>query len=168
MPNLVTSGWSAGANVSAYPSNALPSTRDGAPAGTALQTVAASAGGVATHTTLVADTPYVLYQASPYRAVRAHISDSATALGRATATGNTTNNSATVSSVSASAGAVIVGQRIAGAGIPNGARVKSVSGNTITMTEKATATATGVALDLAGAKDPKAKVLRDRDGRGTA
>ena len=167
MANLVTSGWSGGANVSAYPANAMPMSRDGAPAGTAIETVAASAAGVATHVTLANDTPYVLYQASPYRVVRARIADSATETGRATATGTTTNGSANVTSVTASAGSVQVGQRIAGAGIPNGSRVKSFNAGTIVMTDKATASAT-VPLDLAGAKDPKAKVLRDRDKRGTS
>ena len=167
MANLVTSGWSGGANVSAYPANSMPMSRDGAPAAAAIETVAASGAGVATHVTLANDTPYVLYQASPYRVVRARIADSVTETGRATATGTTTNGSASVTSVTASAGAVVVGQRIAGAGIPNGARVKSFSAGTITMTDKATASAT-VPLDLVGAKEAKARVLRDRDKRGTS
>jgi hypothetical protein len=167
MANLVTSGWAPGANVSAYPSAALPPTRDGAPAGTALETVAASAAGVATHVTLANDTAYVLYQASPYRAVRARIADSATETGRATATRTPTSGSASVTSVSPSVGSVQVGQRIAGAGIPNGARVKSFNAGTITMTDKATASAT-VPIDLSGAKEARARVLRERDRRGTS
>jgi hypothetical protein len=157
-----------GANVSAYPAASLPGTRDGAPAGTAVETVAASAAGVATHVTLANDTAYVLYQASPYRAVRARIADSVTETGRATATGTTSVGSVSVTAVTVTSGTVQVGQRITGPGIPSGARVKSFSAGTITLTDKATAAGTGVALELSGAKEAKARVLRDRDKRGTS
>ena len=169
MANLVTSGWTPGANVSAYSTLALAPSRGDAPAaGTAIETVAASAAGVATHVTLANDTGYVLQQASPLRTVRARIADSVTATGRATATGTTTSGSANVTSVTATAGSVQVGQRIAGTGIHPGSRVKSFSAGTIVMTDKATASGVGVALDLSGANEPKARVLRDRDKRGTS
>jgi hypothetical protein len=168
MANLVTSGWAGGANVAAYPANSMPGTRDGAPAAAAIETVAANAAGTATHVTLANDTPYVLYQASPYRVVRARIADSVTETGRAVATGTTTSGSASVTSVTPTVGTVVVGQRITGPGIPSGARVKNYSGGTITLTDKATAAGTGVALELSGAREPRARVLRERDKRGTA
>ena len=167
MANLVTSGWAGGANVLAFPANSMPATRDGSPAAASLETAAASAAGVATHTTLSNDTPYVLYQASPYRVVKARIADSQNETGAATGSGTTTSGSASVTSVTASAGTIIVGQEILGAGIPRGSRVKSFSAGTITMTEKATASAT-VPLAFTGAKNPRARVLRERDKRGTS
>jgi hypothetical protein len=168
MANLVTSGWTAGANVSAYPGSALALSRGEAQAaGSAIETVAASAAGVATHTTLANDTGYVLQQAGAARTVRARIADSQTETGRATGTGTTTSGSASVTSVTATAGTIVVGQEILGAGIPRGSRVKSFSAGTVTMTEKATASAT-VPLDFTGAKNPRARVLRERDKRGTS
>ena len=142
--------------------------RDGAPAAAAIETVAASGAGVATHVTLANDTPYVLYQASPYRVVRARIADSVTETGRATATGTTTSGSASVTAITVLTGAIVPGQRIAGPGIANGSRVKSYSAGTAVLTDKATASGVGVALDLTGAKEAKARVLRDRDKRGTS
>src|SRR4051794_1920910 len=168
MANLVTSGWAGGANVATYPANSMPTSRDGAPAAAAIETVAATAAGVATHVTLANDTPYVLYQASPYRVVRARIADSVTDTGRATATGTTSVGSVSVTAVTVTSGTVLTGQRITGPGIPSGARVKNFSAGTITLTDKATAAGTGVALELSGAKEAKARVLRDRDKRGTS
>jgi hypothetical protein len=139
MPNLVTRGWTAGQNVGAYPANSLPPTRDGAPAAAAIETVVADAAGAATHVTLSADVPYVLFQASPYRAVRARIADSVSDTGRAVATGTTTSGSASVTSVTPTAGTVLVGQRVAGPGIPPNTRIKSYSAGTAVLTNKATA-----------------------------
>lgn len=168
MPTLVTRGWTAGQNVGAYPANSLPATRDGAPAAAAIETVAADSAGAATHVTLSADVPHVLYQASPRRAVTARIADSVTETGRATATGTTSVGAASVTAVTTTSGTILVGQRITGPGIPSGARVKNYSAGTITLTDKATAAGTGVALELSGAKEPRARVLRDRDRRGTS
>jgi hypothetical protein len=168
MANLVTSGWAGGANVAAYPANSMPPTRDGAPAAAAIETVAANAAGTATHVTLANNTPYVLYQASPYRVVRAQIADSVSDTGRAVATGTTTSGSASVTSVTPTAGQVLVGQRVAGPGIPPNTRIKSYSAGTAVLTNKATASGTGVALDIVGGKDRAAKVMQERDRRGTS
>lgn len=169
MANLVTSGWAGGANVAAYPANSLaPSRESGAPAGAALETVAANAAGTATHATLSNDTAYVLYQASPRRVVNARIASSHVDRGVATGTGNTTAGSTDIASSAASLGAFVVGQRLAGPGIPNGARIRKIVGATLTMTEKATATATGVTIEATDSKGAAARVLRERDKRGTS
>jgi hypothetical protein len=168
MPNLVTRGWTVGQNVGAYPANSLPPTRDGAPAAAAIETVVADAAGAATHVTLSADVPYVLFQASPYRAVRARIADSVSDTGRAVATGTTTSGSASVTSVTPTAGTVLVGQRVAGPGIPPNTRIKSYSAGTAVLTNKATASGVGVALDIVGGKDRAARVMQERDRRGTS
>lgn len=82
------------------------------------------------------------------------ISDTGTAAG----TGNTTSGSASLSSVSATQGAFAVGQRITGPGIPAGTFLIGGSGASWTMSAKATATASGVALVAYGASAPVATV----------
>lgn len=76
--------------------------------------------------------------------------------GTATGTGNTTSGSASLSSVSASSGAFAIGQRVTGPGIPAGAHLIGGSGASWTMSDKATATASGVALVAYGASAPVA------------
>src|SRR5262249_47544942 len=70
-------------------------------------------------------------------------------------TGNTTNGSPTVTNVSSVTG-LAIGMPIAGAGIPAGATIAAVDGTTITLSQNATATVTGVALTAA---DPFADIL---------
>lgn len=168
MANLVTRGWAGGANVIAYPANALAPSRDGAPAGASVETVAADAAGTATHLTLADNTPYLLYQASPYRVVRARVASSATDRGEAAGTVNTTNGSVSFASLAATSGAFLVGQRVSGPGIPRGTRIKTLSGGAGTFDRKATATGTGVAVEAAGGKDPLARTMRRRHDRGTS
>jgi microcystin-dependent protein len=69
-------------------------------------------------------------------------------------TGNTTNGSPTISSVSqdltsGTLGYSVVGMPISGPGIPAGAKVAAVTSNSITLSANATATASGVALVVA-------------------
>ena len=68
-------------------------------------------------------------------------------------TGDTTSGSTSVTSVSSTAG-VTVGMPITGAGIPAGTTVAAVGVGTLTLSQAATATATGVALTV----DPLALV----------
>jgi hypothetical protein len=74
-------------------------------------------------------------------------------IGTATGTGNTTSGSATLSSVAATQGAFAIGQRVTGPGIPAGSFLidNPGAGSTWTMSDKATATATGIALVAYGA-----------------
>ena len=64
-------------------------------------------------------------------------------------TGNTVLHSTTVSSVSSTAG-ITVGSSISGNGIPSGTTVTAASGTTLTLSNQATATATGVTLTVCG------------------
>ena len=167
MANLVVGGWPAGASVKAYPAAALTPGSDGVPAGAAAETQTASAGGVATFTTLADNTPYVLHTAG-VRPVRARIKTSHDERGVATGTVNTTSGSATFSTLTATAGTWRVGMRISGPGIPRGTRIKTLSAGAGTFDRKATATATGAAVEGDGANDPKAVLMRRRHDRGTS
>jgi hypothetical protein len=62
-----------------------------------------------------------------------------------TATGNTTNGSASITTLSSTTN-LIVGLGVSGAGIPSGAVITQISGTTITISANATATAAGVTL----------------------
>ena len=62
-------------------------------------------------------------------------------------TGDTTNNSTSVTNVS-SVTNIVVGQTITGAGIAYGTTVAAIGTNTLTLSQNATATATGVALSV--------------------
>lgn len=64
--------------------------------------------------------------------------------------GNTTNLSNQIASVSGSLTGVDIGDPISGSGIPAGAYVTAISGTTLTISQNATATATGVPLIISG------------------
>jgi hypothetical protein len=64
-------------------------------------------------------------------------------------TGNTTNGSSTISNVSDITG-LSVGQAITGAGIPAGTTLAAIGTTTITLSQNATATASGTALTASG------------------
>lgn len=66
-----------------------------------------------------------------------------------TPTGNTTNGSASVASVSSLTG-VAVGMSVSGTGIPANTVIAAASGSTITLSQNATATNTGVTLTIGG------------------
>jgi hypothetical protein len=101
-----------------------------------------------------------------YVALRSTLDVSDTGIG--SGTGNTTNGSASVTSAVASSGSFQIGQRISGPGIPPGARIKAISGGTLTLTDKATATASGVALTAEHAGSWRAQVDRRKDKIGTS
>src|SRR5690348_12658146 len=69
--------------------------------------------------------------------------------GTVTPTGNTTNASASVTSVSSLTG-LAVGQSITGTGIPASTTIVSLSGTTLTLSANATATNTGTTLTSVG------------------
>lgn len=67
----------------------------------------------------------------------------------ATCTGNTSNGSPTISSVSVDFTALgLVGAKVEGTGIPAGTTINAVTSSTITLSANATATGTGVSLRL--------------------
>jgi hypothetical protein len=167
MANLVTRGWTPGANVSAYGGLSLAASRgDAQAAGAAIETVAADAAGTATHITLANDTPYVLQQAGAARTVRARLSTQDT--GRTVGTGDVTNGSPTVLNAAATVGAWRVGQRITGTGIPPGTFIKNIVTTTLTMTNNATATNVGTALEGHGGFKWQAKLAQRRNAVGTS
>lgn len=172
MANLVLSRsdlFPVGTSVGAYPAGAAPPSHDGPPAGAALESQTVASNGTATFTTLSNDTAYVFAATvgGASRKVQARLSDSVAARGRAVGTANTTNGSAALASVAASAGAFVIGQRITGPGIPPGTVLISGSGASWTMSDKATATATGVAVEAYGASRWQARLMARRAALGT-
>jgi hypothetical protein len=88
--------------------------------------------------------------------------------GTAIGTGDTTEDDATLATVTASSGAFQIGQTITGPGIPPGTTLVSGSGADWEMSAAATATASGVALKAYGAYAWRAKVRRRRAAIGTS
>jgi hypothetical protein len=167
MASLITRGWTPGANVSAYGGLSLAASRgDAQAAGAAIETVAADAAGTATHITLANDTPYVLQQAGAARTVRARLSTQDT--GRTVGTGDVTNAALTIANAAATTGTWRVGQRITGIGIPPGVFIKSISGATLTLSQAATATNVGTALEGHGGFKWQAKLAQRRNAAGTS
>ena len=158
-----------GTTVGAYAVPA-PGSNIGAPGGAAVESQAVASNGRATFTTLSSDRTYIFAASvnGEWRHVQARISSSQADRGVATGTATTSSGSATVTSATATTGAFVVGQRLAGPGIPPNARIRAVSGGTLTLTEKATASGTGVAVEASNAKDATARVLQERNRRGTS
>lgn len=157
-----------GTTVGAYP-NANPATgHDGAPPGAATESQAVGAAGTATFTTLATDTPYIFAALvnGVWVKVRGRVATPFDS-GRTVGTGDTTNAAATVANAAATVGTWRVGQRITGAGIPPGTFIKSISGATLTMSNNATATAVGAALEGHSGKTWRAKVAQRRNAIGT-
>ena len=76
-----------------------------------------------------------------------YFSDCGAVVGTVSPTGNTTAASTTVASLSSTTG-IAVGMTVTGPGIPDGDEVASVGSGLITLTEAATATASGVTLPI--------------------
>ena len=87
--------------------------------------------------------------------------------GTAVGTGNTTNGSASVTSLTTSSGTFVAGQTLVGVGIRPGTKILNVTGNVLTLDQTASANGTGVALQAADAQTWKAKLRRRRDALGT-
>lgn len=158
-----------GTTVGAYP-NATPAAGyDGAPPGAATESQVVDAAGTATFTTLTTDVPYVFAAnvSGTWRKVRGR-AGTPLDTGRTVGTGDITNGAATVANAAATVGTWRVGQRITGAGIPVGTFIKSISGATLTMSNNATATTVGVALEGFGGKSWRATVSQRRNAIGTS
>jgi hypothetical protein len=156
-----------GTSVGAYPNATPAADHDGAPPGAPFESATVDAAGLATFTTLAVDTPYVFAaNVGGWRKIRGRVGTPLDS-GRTVGTGDTTNGAATVANAAATTGTWRVGQRITGAGIPVGTFIKSISGATLTMTNNATATAVGVALEGHGGKSWRASVAQRRSAIGT-
>jgi hypothetical protein len=158
-----------GTTVGAYP-NATPAAgHDGAPPGTATESQVVDAAGTATFTTLTTDTPYVFSAnvAGAWPKVRGRVGTPLDS-GRTVGTGDITNGAATVANAAATVGTWRVGQRITGTGIPVGTYIRNISGATLTMSNNATATTVGVALEGHRGLAWSAKVAQRRNAIGTS
>jgi hypothetical protein len=150
--------YPAGTTVGVYPAGAKQSGQ--APGAAVIATgVTDSAGALSvTNAGILSGTQYVCWASvggeNRYAFVRSTLDTFDT--GRATGTGNTTSGSAALASVTATTGAFAIGQRIVGPGIPPGTFLIAGSGASWTMSDKATATASGVALEGHGARVPAA------------
>lgn len=157
-----------GTTVGAYPNATPAADHDGAPPGAATESQVVDAAGTATFTTLATDVPYVFAaNVGGWRKVRGRVGTPLDS-GRTVGTGDTTNGAATIANAAVTVGTWRVGQRITGAGVPVGTYIKSISGATLTITNNATATATGVALEGHGGLRWSAKVAQRRNAIGTS
>ncbi len=91
----------------------------------------------------VVSIPFAIPLAAPLGAAEVHYIPN---VQPAEGTGDTTSGSEVIVNASASLGNFETEQEISGAGIPAGAVIKSISGSELTLTQQATAAATGVAL----------------------
>lgn len=96
--------------------------------------------GIAGSTITLSGVPYGLVTDSDYRPAHYRLGEV-----RTPSTGDTTSSSNSITNVT-NTGTWEIGSWIKGAGIPAGTRVTNVSGSTLTISQNATATATGVDL----------------------
>lgn len=161
----------ASTSVGVYPPHSVPAGSDTAPGAAAIVSATVDAAGQfsATNAGIESGKTYILAASvgGSWRYLRARSTLDKFDAGTAVGTGDTTNNSVTVSNAAASSGTFQAGQIIAGPGIPAECRIKSISGGTITMDCKAIATATGVALSAYGAGAWRAQLRRRRVAIGT-
>lgn len=150
--------WPVGTTVGIYAADAQ-SPEGGAPNGAAIASAAVDAAGLLTVTngSLLSLTRYVAAASvgGTWRYARCRstldITDGGTAVGTATL-----NSTTTLASVSLTAGALAVGQKITGAGIPPGTYLASGAGASWVMSAAATASGAGVAIAAYGARVPAA------------
>lgn len=161
--------WPVGTSVGIYPAGSQTDGAPGAPA-IASATVAADGSLTVTNAGILSLTAYVAAAqvSGTWRYARVRSTLDTHDAGTFSATGDTTNGSATVANASASAGTIQAGMRISGPGIPAGTTILTVSGGTLTLSANATATATGVALAGEGAYVWRAKLRRRRVALGTS
>jgi len=149
-----------GTSVGIYPPGSGRTYYDGPPTAAVIQSATVDAAGLLTVTDagIVAGKTYVAYAAvgGQHRQVSARSTLDKAITARATGTGDTTSGSAALANVSATTGAFAVGQRITGPGIPPGTYLIAGSGAAWTMSDKATASASTVALEGHGAAAPVA------------
>lgn len=158
-----------GSTVTVHPNGELK-TDGGAPSGASVASGTVGADGALsiTDSDIVSGTAFILYAAATGKMCKARSTLDIQDLGGATGDGDTTNGSVTVTNVGTTAGSFRAGQRIAGAGIPGGTTIANIVGTTITLSAKATATASDVALIAEGAFVWQARLRRRRVALGTA
>lgn len=158
--------------VGIYPPGSDRRYYDGPPTAAVIASAAVDAAGLLTVTDagIVAGKTYVAYASvgGQHRSVTVRSTLDKFDTGRATGTGDTTNGSASLANVSATTGAFVIGQRITGPGIPPGTYLVAGSGASWTMSGKATATASTVALEGHGTYRWRAKVMQRRAAIGTS
>lgn len=144
----------------------------GPPTATVIASAAVDAAGLLTVTdaAVLPYTDYVAYALvnSEHRYARVRSTLDQHDYGTAVGTGDTTTGSATVLNAAASSGAFKVRQRVTGPNFIPGTYITAVSGGTLTLSEKASATQTGAALVCDGASAWRAKVAQRRALIGTS
>jgi hypothetical protein len=158
MPSVIVSRsdlFPVGTTVGIYPGTSRPPDGDGPPGSAVIASAAVAAGGSLTVTNagILQGVDYVAYAkiGNEHRYVKVRSSLDISGLAGTVGTGDTTSGSAALANVSASSGAFAIGQRIEGPGIPAGTFLIAGSGASWTMSAKATASASGVALGGHGA-----------------
>lgn len=156
-----------GSTVTVHPDGLLRT--DGPPSGAAIASGTVGADGALsiTDSDIVSYTQFVLYSATTGKMCKARSTLDIQDVGGARGDGDTTNNSTAVANVATAAGEFRIGQRIGGAGIPGGTFITAVGVGTLTLSQKATATASDVVLVAEGAFTWQAKVRRRRVALGT-
>lgn len=161
-----------GQSVGVYPPNSVPADGSGAPGSAAIVSATVDGAGQfsATNAGIESGKTYILAASvgGEWRYLRARSTLDSHDAGTAVGTGNTSNGTDTILSATASSGTFQAGQILTGPGIPPLCKIKDVSGGTLTLDCKATATGTGVALQAYGAGAWRAKVRRRRASLGTA
>jgi hypothetical protein len=146
-----------GTTVGIYPAGAqrVGQTPSGPPTAAVIATGVVDAAGnlSVTNAGILSYTQYVAYALvnGEHRYARLRSTLDTYDYGVATFTADTSSGANTLLSVSVSVGAVAIGQRVEGVGIPPGTYIVSGSGASWVMSDKATATATGVTLRAYGA-----------------
>lgn len=147
-----------GTVVGVYPDGSMPPGTQAVSAPTAASittgTVAADGTLAITNAGVLQYTRYVLAAlvSGTWNYCRARSTLDVFDYGRAVGTGDTTSGSAALANVVATTGAVAIGQRISGPGIPGGTFLIAGSGAAWTMSATATASAVGAALEGNGAQ----------------
>lgn len=162
--------WPVGTVVGIYPAGAH--NPGAAPTAAAIATGTVDAAGAlsVTNAGILSGTSYLAYASvgGEHRYARVRSTLDTHDRGVFTATGDTTSGSATVSNASATVGTIQAGMRISGPGIPPGTEILNVSGGTLTLSDKATATAIGAALAGESAYAWRAKLRRRKIAIGTS
>lgn len=146
-----------GTTVGIYPAGSQRpgQTPSGPPTAAVIATGVVDAAGnlSVTNAGILSYTPYVAYAqvSGEHRYARLRSTLDTYDYGVATFTANTASGANTLLSVSVSVGAVAIGQRVEGVGIPPGTFIVSGSGASWVMSDNATANGTGVTLRAYGA-----------------
>jgi hypothetical protein len=175
MPSVIVSRsdlFPPGTSAGIYPGTSKPPGGVGPPGAPAIASATVAAGGTLTVTDagILQGVGYQAYAqvGGENRYVRVRSSLDVTDTGKAVGTGDTASGSASLANVTATSGAFAIGQRVTGPGIPPGTYLIAGSGASWTMSDKATATASTVALEGHGRDRWRAKVMQRRAAIGTS